>query len=182
MYVCIYVCMYVYLYVRVCMYVCMCVCIHVCNSCMYVCMYVSMRDFEHFVIDVHTVLYVCIYSCMQYDCIMQVVFTCVGVWMYVPKHTHTYTNTHTYTFTHTYTVLRFASDVFTETILRFAETIRSNFARRQTAGMQVTWQRDGGGGRCEDHRPFAAFFIAVRLRVCIGREGRERARLRGGRR
>jgi carnitine O-acetyltransferase len=35
-----------------------------------------------------------------------------------------------------HTVLRFASDVFTETILRFAETIRSNFARRQTAGMQ----------------------------------------------
>jgi len=33
-------------------------------------------------------------------------------------------------------VLRFASDVFTETILRFAETIRSNFARRQTAGAQ----------------------------------------------
>lgn len=35
-----------------------------------------------------------------------------------------------------HTVLRFASDVFTETILRFAETIRSNFARRQTAGAQ----------------------------------------------
>lgn len=35
-----------------------------------------------------------------------------------------------------HTVLRFASDVFTETILRFAETIRSNFARRNTKGIQ----------------------------------------------
>ena len=41
-----------------------------------------------------------------------------------------------------HSVLRFASDVFTETILRFAETIRSNFARRQTAGIQLS----GGAG------------------------------------
>jgi carnitine O-acetyltransferase len=45
-----------------------------------------------------------------------------------------------------HTVLRFASDVFTETILRFAETIRSNFARRQTNGIQLS----GAGGSASD--------------------------------
>uniref|UniRef100_A0A6U6E7K1 Choline/carnitine acyltransferase domain-containing protein n=1 Tax=Guillardia theta TaxID=55529 RepID=A0A6U6E7K1_GUITH len=35
-----------------------------------------------------------------------------------------------------YTVLRFASDVFTETILRFAENIRGGFAHRSSAGMR----------------------------------------------
>jgi hypothetical protein len=57
--------------------------------------------------------------------------------VYTYIYTHICIHTHTHTHTHTQIIHRFASDVFTETILRFAETIRSNFARRQTAGMQA---------------------------------------------
>ena len=62
-----------------------------------------------------------------------------------------------------HTVLRFASDVFTETILRFAETIRSNFSRRQTAGIQLS----GGAGADLSVTPVAFSRIEWRLETDI---------------
>lgn len=44
-----------------------------------------------------------------------------------------------------HTVLRFASDVFTETILRFAESIKGGFGYRASSGMQASSTKNASG-------------------------------------